>query len=130
MFKYKYVYRSYKAQSSYFKFGMPVAGVRLVGLRNNGFYLLRRFEVRSLTCHSVIGVYKVLHSSFSKAHVLLIDMATTCTSSSIDVLSKCNSIGLVNSESHTSDDGYYFAFARINDEVYLVQGKHIYNLFF
>jgi len=41
----------------------------------------------------------------------------TCTSPSIDALSKCSSIGLVNS--HTSDS--YFAFARINDEVYLVQ---------
>ena len=42
----------------------------------------------------------------------------TCTPSSIDALSKCNTMGLVNS--HTSDG--YFAFARINDEVYLVQG--------
>jgi len=44
------------------------------------------------------------------------DMATTCSSSPIDSLSKCN-IGLVNT--HASDG--YFAFARINDEVYLVQ---------
>ena len=41
----------------------------------------------------------------------------TCTSPSIDALSKSN-MGLV--DPHTSDG--YFAFARINDEVYLVQG--------
>lgn len=56
----------------------------------------------------------------------------TCTSSSIDSLSsKSNSIGLVNS--HTSDHDGYFAFARINDEVYLVQGSYNFvfsNLFF
>ena len=43
----------------------------------------------------------------------------TCidTSSTSAALSKCN-VGL-----QTSND--YFAFARINDEVYLVQGKYI-----
>ena len=45
----------------------------------------------------------------------------TCTSSSIDPLSKSN-IGLVSS--HTCQCDGYFAFARINGEIYLVQGTY------
>ena len=52
--------------------------------------------------------------------------ATTCTPSPIDALSKSNvtkGLASVNSLNHTtSDSDGYFAFARINDEVYLVQG--------
>lgn len=74
---------------------------------------------------SLIWRYKSLHLSSFKGHYLqfkplLINMAT-CTSSSIDPLSKSN-IGLVNSLTDTSDSDGYFAFARINDQVYLVQG--------
>lgn len=47
----------------------------------------------------------------------------TCTSPSIDALSKLEH----NINSHTSDG--YFAFARINNEVYLVQGTYIMNSF-
>ena len=51
---------------------------------------------------------------------------TTCTPSPIDALSKSNvtkGLASVNSLNHTtSESDGYFAFARINDEVYLVQG--------
>lgn len=55
--------------------------------------------------------------------------ATTCTPSPIDALSKSNvtkGLASVNSLNHTtSDSDGYFAFARINDEVYLVQGTFL-----